>query len=72
MISLGSASLTTVCDDNLVLLGFVLFGNMPESVLRQTLKQHSISLNRLTPGCNLGLYNDDIDTVLFVLGAGGN
>lgn len=69
-ISLGSATLTTVSDGNLVLPGSFVFEPMPQGALAPLLEQYGLSAERLTPECNLALYRDGTQTVLFDVGSG--
>lgn len=69
-INLGSATLTTVSDGNLVLPGSFVFDPMPQGGLTSILKQYGLSADRLTPECNLALYRDGARTVLFDVGSG--
>jgi glyoxylase-like metal-dependent hydrolase (beta-lactamase superfamily II) len=69
-ISLGEATLTTVSDGSLVLPGDFIFAPMPQDDLAALLAEQGIPRDRLTPECNLGLYRDGTNTVLFDAGAG--
>lgn len=69
-ISIGSARLTTVSDGNLVLPGGFIFDPMPRDELTPILDQFGVSSERLTPECNLALYRDGSNTVLFDVGSG--
>lgn len=69
-LSIGSATLTTVSDGNLVLPGGFIFDSMPQDELPQFLAKYNLSSDRLTPECNLALYQDGTNTVLFDVGAG--
>lgn len=69
-LALGSATLTTVSDGNLILPGNFIFDPMPEDALAPILKDFGISRERLTPECNLALYRDGKNTVLFDVGSG--
>ena len=68
--ALGSASLTTVTDGNLVLPGSFLFDPMPQDELGPILSAYGLSTERLTPECNLALFRDGTNTVLFDVGSG--
>lgn len=69
-LSLGSATLTTVTDGSLVLPGEFVFGQMPKDKLAPILTEFNLSPERLTPECNLALYRDGVNTVLFDVGSG--
>ena len=69
-ITLGNASLTTVSDGNLVLpMGF-LFDTMPADELAPVRAEFGLDGDTLTPECNLALYRDGTNTVLFDVGSG--
>ncbi len=61
---------TTVTDGSLVLPGSFVFAPMPEAELARDLAGFSISADRLEPECNVALYRDGTNTVLFDAGAG--
>lgn len=69
-LSLGAASLTTVSDGSLVLPGDFIFEPMPKNELAPILADYDLSSERLTPECNLALYRDRKNTVLFDVGSG--
>ena len=69
-LSLGSATLTTVSDGSLMLPGSFIFEPMPKDVLASILTEFDLSSERLTPECNLALYRDGTNTVLFDVGSG--
>lgn len=69
-ISLGSATLTTVSDGSLTLPGNFIFAPMPKDELAPILTEFDLSAERLTPECNLALYRDGTNTVLFDVGSG--
>lgn len=69
-LSIGSATLTTVSDGNLVLPGSFIFAPMPKDELAPILTEFGLSNERLTPECNLTLYRDGTNTVLFDAGSG--
>lgn len=69
-ISLGSARLTTVSDGHLILPASFIFEPMPKDELGQILADFGISNETLEPECNLTLYRDGENTVLFDVGAG--
>ncbi|MEL6597957.1 MAG: MBL fold metallo-hydrolase [Pseudomonadota bacterium] len=69
-LSLGSATLTTVSDGSLTLPGSFIFAPMPKDELAPILTEFDLSADRLTPECNLALYRDGTNTVLFDVGSG--
>lgn len=69
-IALGQASLMTVSDGSLVLPGEFIFGPMPKDELEPILTEFNIQQDRLTPECNLALFRDGENTVLFDVGSG--
>ena len=68
-LSLGNATLTTVSDGGLVLPGGFIFEPMPQDELLPILANQGVSYERLTPECNLALYQDGTNTVLFDVGS---
>lgn len=68
--SLGSSEVISVSDGNLVLPGGAFFEGLPEDELKQTLTQHGISSERLSPPCNLTLLRQADRLVLFDAGSG--
>ena len=69
-LALGSAKLTTVSDGSLMLPGSFIFESMPQEELAPILAEAGVSAERLMPECNLALYRDGTNTVLFDVGAG--
>ena len=69
-LDLGGARLQTVSDGNLVLPGDFLFEPMPKDALAPVLEEYGIGRDRLVPECNLALYRDGTNTVLFDVGSG--
>ena len=69
-LQLGASTLTTVSDGSLFLPGGFIFEHMPQDELPGILADHGISAERLTPECNLALYRDGSNTVLFDVGSG--
>jgi len=69
-LQLGSASLLTVSDGSLVLPGEFIFEPMPKTELASVLEPFDVSPQRLMPECNLALYRDGANTVLFDVGSG--
>lgn len=68
--SIGSATLTTVSDGNLTLPANFIFEPMPKEDLAPILEEFAIAGGQLTPECNLALYRDGTNTVLFDVGSG--
>ncbi|MBE9636891.1 MBL fold metallo-hydrolase [Salipiger mangrovisoli] len=68
--TLGTGLLTTVSDGNLVLPGDFIFAGMPEAELAAILAARHIDRQRLTPECNVTLWQHGDQTVLFDVGAG--
>ncbi|MGH1576364.1 MBL fold metallo-hydrolase [Planktotalea sp.] len=68
-ISLGSATLTTVSDGSLSLPGSFVTGNLPDSAT-DIIKSYGLSTETYTPECNVTLYRDGTNTVLFDVGSG--
>ncbi|MEO1549965.1 MAG: MBL fold metallo-hydrolase [Pseudomonadota bacterium] len=69
-IALGTARLTTLSDGFLSLPANMMFEPLDAQALAPILERYDISGERLTPPCNLTLYQDGINTVLFDVGAG--
>ena len=69
-LSLGTATLTTVSDGSLTLPGRFIFDPMPQEELGPILTEFGLSKDQLTPDCNLALYRDGTQTVLFDVGSG--
>lgn len=69
-LSIGQATLTTVSDGNLVLPGSLIFEAMPQSELTPILNEYGLSSESQMPECNLALYQDGTNTVLFDVGSG--
>ncbi len=70
--ALGQATVTTVSDGHLVLPGDFLFAPMPQDDLAQVLEATGTPRDELRPECNLTLYRDGTNTVLFDAGSGAN
>ena len=66
---LGSGTLVTVSDGSLVLPRGFLFDPLPQDELQEVLDGFDIG-EQLTPECNLTLYRDGTNTVLFDAGSG--
>ena len=69
-IPIGGGSLTTVSDGHLVLPGSFIFEPMPQDDLQAIIAEFGLSPDQLEPECNLALYRDGTNTVLFDAGSG--
>ncbi|PRY26351.1 glyoxylase-like metal-dependent hydrolase (beta-lactamase superfamily II) [Aliiruegeria haliotis] len=70
-IRIGEATLTTVSDGHLVLPADFIFGPMPQDQLDPVLRDLGVDpAGPLKPECNLTLYRDGSNTVLFDAGSG--
>ena len=69
-LSLGSATLTTVSDGSLTLPGDFIFAPMPKNELMPILDAAGVDAKSVTPECNLALYRDGENTVIFDVGSG--
>lgn len=69
-LALGAVQLTTVSDGSLMLPGSFIFDPMPKDELAPIMDEFGLSSERLTPECNLALYRDGENTVLFDVGSG--
>lgn len=69
-IEIGNARLTTVSDGNLVLPQGFVFDTMPQDELAPILKEFGLGTSPLTPECNISLYRDGENVVLFDVGSG--
>ncbi len=67
---LGEASLTTVTNGSLVPPGSFVYAPVPEANLARILASFGVSADRQEPECNVRLYRDSTNTVLFDVGAG--
>lgn len=68
--SLGSKTVVSVSDGNLVLPGGFVFDNMPQEELGGILAEYGISREQVEPPCNVTLLQDGERTVLFDVGSG--
>lgn len=68
--ALGDATLTTVSDGGLILPGDFYFGDLPEDELTKILSNYDLSRDQVMPECNLALYRDGTNIVLFDVGSG--
>ncbi len=69
-VKIGSGVLTAVSDGHLVLPGSFMFEPMPKDELAPILQEFGLSEDQLKPACNLALYRDGENTVLFDVGSG--
>lgn len=67
---IGNHTLNTVSDGNLVMPGDFAFSGLPQDELSTILEATGVSRERVTPDCNLALYRDGENTVLFDVGSG--
>lgn len=67
---LGTAVLDTVSDGHLVLPAAFLFEPMPQAELAELRARLGLTGDELRPECNLALYRDGTNTVLFDAGSG--
>jgi len=65
-----SARITTVSDGYLSLPPDVVFGAMPKEEIEQILIRNQADATKYEPECNVALYQDDQNSVLFDVGAG--
>ena len=68
--ALGSATITTVSDGSLTLPGSFIFEPMPQNELPALIEAFGLDREMLTPECNLALFQDGTNTVLFDVGSG--
>ena len=72
-IQLGtSARISTLSDGYLTLPPGMIFGAMPQEELKVILAGYQTDLTRYEPECNVVLYRDGENTVLFDVGAGAD
>lgn len=69
-IKVGNATLSTVSDGHLTLPGDFIFETVPQDELSPILSEFNLSRDQLTPECNLTLYQDGTNNVLFDVGSG--
>lgn len=65
-----SARISTLSDGYLSLPPEMVFGAMPEAELTELLNRYQADLTSYEPECNIVLYRDDQNTILFDVGAG--
>lgn len=68
-LSLGAATLSTVSDGHLTLPGDFATANLP-SEATDIIKSFGLNTDQFTPECNVTLYRDGTNTVLFDVGSG--
>lgn len=68
--ALGSGSLTTVSDGHLVLPLSFAIGDTPVQEATEILESHGITGDAVQPNCNVSVYRDGTNTVLFDVGSG--
>ena len=68
--AIGDGMLTTLSDGNLVLPGSFVFNETQMKNAGPILSELGLSAEQFTPECNLALYRDGINTVLFDVGSG--
>ena len=68
--AIGPGRLTTISDGHLTLPGSFIFDPMPQEDLKPLLQEAGVSEKTLTPDCNVSLYRDGTNTVLFDVGSG--
>ena len=71
-ITLGTSTLTTVSDGYLTLPRSFLIGDLVEEDVADVLTPHGLGTGQLTPECNLALYRDGTNKVLFDAGSGAD
>ena len=69
-IAIGDATLTTVSDGHLILPGSFVFDPMPKQELRPILREFQLSDEQLHRECNISLYRDGTNIILFDAGSG--
>ncbi|MEQ9261313.1 MAG: MBL fold metallo-hydrolase [Roseovarius sp.] len=68
--ALGDALLTTVSDGHLTIPAEFTFGPMPAEALAPIRQEFGLTADQLEPECNLALWRDGTNTVLFDVGSG--
>lgn len=69
-VTLGSRTVTSVSDGNLVLPGDFAFADLPQDELAPILAEYGVSRDQIEPPCNVTLLQDGERTVLFDVGSG--
>lgn len=68
--TLGTARLTTLSDGHLQLPRDFMLGELDTEKAQPILAEHGVTGDMIAPPCNLTLYRDDTNTVLFDAGSG--
>lgn len=68
--SFGNAKLSTVSDGSLILPRSFAFGGLPQIEVSKVLQRFSLDTQELKPECNLALFQDGTNVVLFDAGSG--
>ncbi|MBV0912781.1 MBL fold metallo-hydrolase [Anianabacter salinae] len=69
-LAMGDATLTTVSDGTLLLPRSFTLAGLPEAEAGRILEANGVTGDQLTPPCNVTLYRDGTNTVLFDVGSG--
>lgn len=69
-IMLGTMQIDSLSDGSLMLPGDFIFGPMPQDELRPIVKKYDLSMETLSPECNLTLVRQDDQVILFDVGSG--
>ncbi len=69
-LDLGGARLDTLSDGSLVLPGDFILGGMPQAEMEAIVAKYGLPTDQLTPPCNVTLWRDGTNTVLFDAGSG--
>ncbi|MCV2868745.1 MBL fold metallo-hydrolase [Defluviimonas sp. WL0002] len=69
-LDLGGARIDTLSDGFLTLPGNFILGGMPETELQEIVSRYGLATDQLTPPCNVTLWRDGTNTVLFDVGSG--
>ncbi|MCV2863606.1 MBL fold metallo-hydrolase [Albidovulum sediminicola] len=69
-LDLGGARIDTLSDGFLTLPADFILGGMPEAEVQEITARYGVAGDQLTPPCNVTLWRDGTNTVLFDLGSG--
>ncbi|WP_435140668.1 MBL fold metallo-hydrolase [Pseudopelagicola sp. nBUS_19] len=69
-LAIGKGTLSTVSDGHLVLPKSFAIGSAPEQEANKILNAHGINGETIEPSCNISVYRDGKNTILFDVGAG--
>ena len=69
-VMLGDAKITTISDGNLILPRDFLLGGLPQDEIQPILDEFGLTESQFRPECNVTLYQDGENTVLFDVGSG--